>query len=323
MVVGESALRTVTVPCTAIRGATDGPVLVVTAGCHPMELNGIYASVRLGQLVDPEKLTGTVLIVHVQNVHGFELKRGHLSPLDSVNMSRAFPVLGRTVETTGGVSHQAKSLTYNVAEAIFEKLVRKANLLVDLHGGELQEWLAPNIEIIPIGETKIDDETRKLAHAFGFDLVWEVPQGTIPQMPGYPGRGSSVGEAMRLGIPGAICEVGSEGRLEEPLVDLTVNGLLNVMRTYGMLSGEAAKTTTQVLSGGNVLFSSRAGLFLNYTKPAQQLAKDQLLGKIVSLKGEVLEEFKAPCASVVTNTVTLGVANPGDMLFVLGNVVQK
>lgn len=322
MAVAESALRVVAVPCTAMRGRQDGPTLVVTAGCHPMELNGIYASVCLAGRVEPDELAGTLIIVHVQNVFGFELKRGHISPLDSVNMARAFPVAGRMVEDTGGVSHQSKSLTYMAADTIFDKVVRKADLLVDLHGGELQEWLAANIEILPLGEPEIDDKTRALARAFGFDMIWEVPYGTIPQMPTYPGRGSAVGEAMRLGIPGVFCEVGSEGRLEEPLVELTVEGLLNVMRTYGMLPGEARQVEAQVLSGGNVLFATRGGLFLNYTRPAQQLASGESLGRIVSLSGETLEEFFAPCASVVTNTITLGVANPGDMLYVLGNIVE-
>lgn len=321
MPVGETALKTVTVPCTAIRGAADGPTLAITAGCHPMELNGIMATVRLAGLLEPATLRGTVVMVHVQNVMGFELKRGHASPLDGINMSRAFPVEGAraAVEETGSVSHQARSLTFHSAERIFDSIVRKADLLVDMHGGELHEWLAANIEILPTGEPDIDRRTRELARAFGFEILWEVPQGTVPQMPKYPGRGSAVREAMALGIPGVFCEVGSEGRLEEPLVELTLNGLLNVMRTYGMLPGEPVRREPEVFSGGNVLFSTRGGLFWNYSKPGDRLTKGQLLGRIVSLRGEVLEEIHAPGAGVMTNTITLGVTNPGDMLYVIGD----
>ncbi len=319
MPVGETALKTVTVPCNALRGDRDGPVLVLTAGCHPMELNGIMATVRLARLLDPAQLAGTVVMVHVQNVMGFELKRGHKSPLDGINMARAFPVEGREVEETGSVSHQAKSLTYMAAETIFDGIVRHADLLVDLHGGELHEWLAPNIEILPTGEPEVDAKTRALARAFAFDILWEVPQGTIPQMPTYPGRGSVVREAAALGIPGVFCEVGSEGRLEEDLVELTVNGLLNVMRTYGMLAGEPIRREPEVYVGGNVLFASRGGLFFNYSKPGDRLTKGQLLGRLIDLSGEVVEEFHAPGAGVMTNTITLGIANPGDMLYVIGD----
>lgn len=319
--VGETALKQVTVPCTAIRGAKVGPTLVITAGCHPMELNGILSTVRLASLLDPAEISGTVIMVHVQNVMGFEFKRGHASPLDGINMAKAFPIAGRTVEETGSVSHQGRSLTYMAAETIYGQLIGHADLLIDMHGGELHEWLAPNIEILPIGQAEVDEKTRELARAFAFDTIWEVPAGTIPEMPTYPGRGSAVLEAMHQGIPAVFCEVGSEGRLEEPLVELTVNGVLNVMRTYGMLPGKPVTSDAQVLSGGHVLFSSRAGLFLNYTKPGQRIHLNEVLGRVVNLRGEVVEEIVSPCEGVITNTITLGVTNPGDMLYVIGDVI--
>jgi hypothetical protein len=318
--VGESVLKQVTVPCTALRGSQDGPVMAVTAGCHPMELNGILAAIRLAAALDPRELSGTVVIVHVQNVMGFELKRGHISPLDGINMAKAFPIGGRTVEDTGAVSHQGRSLTYAAAETIFEQIISRANFLIDLHGGELHEWLAPNIEILPIGQPDVDDRTRAFARAFAFDTIWEVPHGSIPEMPSYPARGSAVLEAMYRGIPAVFCEVGSEGRLEESLVDFTVQGILNVLKTYHMLPGHAETRSTQVLTGGHVLFASRAGLFLNYTRPGQRLQTGQLLGRIVDLKGQVVEEIQAPSEGVITNTITLGVANSGDMLYVIGNI---
>jgi hypothetical protein len=39
----------------------------------------------------------------------------------------------------------------------------------------------------------------------------------------------------------------------------------------------------------------------------------------VNLQGETVEEFHAPGAGVMTNTITLGVVNPGDMLYVIGD----
>jgi predicted deacylase len=320
MPVAKSALKQVTVPCTALRGRNGGPTLAITAGCHPMELNGILATVRLAAALDPEELSGTVVIVHVQNVMGFEFKRGHTSPLDGINMGKAFPIVDHIVEDTGAASHQGRSLTYLAAETIFEQVISHADFLIDMHGGELHEWLAPNIEILPIGKSDVDERTRSFARAFGFDTIWEVPEGTIPEMPSYPGRGSAVVEAMHRGIPAVFCEVGSEGRLEESLVDFTVKSVLNVMRTYRMYPGEAEQRPAQVLSGGHVLFASRAGLFLNYSKPAQRLTPGQLLGRIIDLRGEVVEEILAPSEGVITNTITLGVANPGDMLYVIGDV---
>jgi hypothetical protein len=166
----------------------------------------------------------------------------------------------------------------------------------------------------------VDERARSLARAFGFDTIWEVPAGSIPQMPSYPARGSAVLEAMHRGIPAVFCEVGSEGRLEESLVEFTVEGVLNVMKTLRMIPGPARDQPAQVLRGGQVLFASRAGLFLNYSRPAQRLQPGQVLGRIVDLRGQTVEEIQAPAEGVITNTITLGVANSGDMLYVIGNV---
>lgn len=322
MRVGESALRSITVPCTALRGRKDGPTIAITAGCHPMELNGILAAARLGNALDPELLAGTVLIVHVQNVMGFEFKHGHTSPFDGINMGKSFPIGNRMVEEAGAVSHQGRSLSYTASETIFERIISLSNFLIDMHGGELYEWLAPNIEILPIGDADVDERTRVFARSFSFDTIWEVPQGSIPEMPTYPGRGSAVREAMQHGIPAVFCEVGSEGRLEEPLVDFTVKAVLNVMRTLKMYPGAVETRSAQVLRGGHVLFASRGGLFINHAKPAQRLSPGQLIGQIVSLRGEVVEDIRAPSEGVLTNTITLGVANPGDMLYVIGDVTS-
>ncbi|MEJ8569133.1 succinylglutamate desuccinylase/aspartoacylase family protein [Elongatibacter sediminis] len=315
----ETAAGPVTIPCTVIRGAEDGPVLAVTAACHPMELNGVLASIRLVKAIKPEKLRGTVAIVHVQNVFGFMMRRGHISPLDGVNMGTAFSAEDSTVEEGGSVSHQGKSVTHQIADCVFRHFNSKADYLIDLHGGELHESLMSNIEILPIGDEETDQRTREFAASFGFDHVWEVPHGSIPEMPSYPARGSAVMECMQSGIPAVYCEVGSEGRLEEPLVDQTVKGILNAMRTLKMLPGRAEKKTPRTLVGGHVLFAGRGGLFVAKCAAGDTLRKNQIIGQIIDVRGEVVEKIRCPRAGVLTNINTLGVVNPGDMLYVIGN----
>ncbi|WP_168694334.1 succinylglutamate desuccinylase/aspartoacylase family protein [Sphingomonas flavalba] len=320
LAVGETALREVTVPVTVICGHQDGPTIAVTAACHPMELNGVLTAIRLVERIEPVDLSGTVLIVHVQNVMGFEHKRGHASPLDGVNFGKAFPT-GIKVEGTGNVSHQGLSLSFSSADTIFRQIIKQADMLIDLHGGELFESLKENIEILTVADDETNRRTREMARAFGFDLIWEVPQGSIPEMPSYPERGNAVMEAMKSGIPAVFCEVGSEGRLEEALVEKTIAGILNVMRTYHMLPGDAVKTNARVLIGGHVLFSSRGGLFLNRAVAGQEVEKGEILGEIVNLKGKTVEEIRSPNHCMVSNTITLAITNPGDMLYVLGNIV--
>ena len=316
---GETALGPVQIPCTVISGANKGPRVAVTAACHPMELNGVMTAARLAREIDPQHLSGTVAIVHVQNIFGFMMRRGHISPLDGVNFGTAFSSHRAAVEEGGSVSHQGMSVSHQIADCVFENFIKDADYLIDLHGGELHESLMSNIEILPAGDEETNERTREFAAAFGFDHVWEVPVGSIPQMPSYPASGSAVFESMRLGIPAIYCEVGSEGRLEESLVDFTVQGILNAMRFLSMLPGEHRKKEPMTLVGGNVLFAGRGGLFIAKCEAGDTLEKDQVIGEIFSIRGEVLETLRCPARGVLTNVNTLGVVNPGDMLFVIGS----
>jgi uncharacterized protein len=308
------------VPITVMVGVKPGPTLAVTAACHPMELNGVVTSIRLKREIDPEVLAGTLLIVHVQNIFGFQAKKGHISAVDGVNMGRAFPVPAETETSSGFVSHQTKSPTYQIADKIFHEVTAKADYLIDLHGGELSESLYPNIEIKPTG-TAVDERSRFLAQAFGFDYIWEVPKGSIVEMPDYPGRGSGVLEACLMGIPGAICEVGGEGKIEPSLVDFTVQGIKNVMAHLDMIPGEKVPPDATVLVGGNVLFGERGGLHLSEARAGDRLHEGQKLGELIDLSGDVVQTFIAPHEGILLNKVTLDVVNPGDMLYVIGNVV--
>lgn len=316
----ETAFGKVELPCTVIRGKESGPVLAVTAACHPMELNGVLASIRLKQQLKPEKLAGTVVIVHVQNVFGFMMKHGHTSPLDGINMGGAFRSRLAEVEETGNVSHQGKSVTHQIADTIFEQIISKSDYLIDLHGGELQESLMPNIEILNTGDESVNDRTREFAFSFGFDYVWEVPRGSLPEMPSYPADGSAVMEAMKCGIPGVYFEVGSEGHIDEKEVAFSVKSIKKAMRYLKMLPGNPRAKKSTVLYGGNVLFAGRGGLYVPNCKAGDTLRKNQILGKIISLTGEVLETHRCPARGVLTNIYTLGVVNPGDMLYVIGKL---
>ncbi len=194
------------------------------------------------------------------------------------------------------------------------------NYLVDLHGGELHESLASNIEIMPTGDEKVDQEMREFAQWFGFDWVWEVPKGSIPEMPNYPGRGSAIVEGAYLGIPGVLCEVGGEGKIKESQVEEVVQGLRNVMVHLGMRKGKKTPLRSRFLRGGHVLFARRGGIFICRAEAGERVAKDQILGQIMDLSGEVVETFRSPSNGILLNRITLGIANPGDMLYVIGNL---
>ncbi|RDV15915.1 hypothetical protein DXT99_07965 [Pontibacter diazotrophicus] len=79
------------IPVTVFHGSKRGPVLGITAGVHGMEYAPIMAAQQLPRQLDPTKMSGTVLLVHMANVPAF-LHRGlRVNPMDGKNLNRVFP----------------------------------------------------------------------------------------------------------------------------------------------------------------------------------------------------------------------------------------
>ena len=79
------------IPITTIRGAAPGPVLALIAGNHGYEYPPILALQRLRTLIDPARLKGTVIMVHVANMPSFLGRTVYFSPVDGKNLNRVYP----------------------------------------------------------------------------------------------------------------------------------------------------------------------------------------------------------------------------------------
>src|SRR3982074_2077023 len=119
------------IPVTTIRGAGPGPVLALIAGNHGYEYPPILALQRLRTLIDPAKLKGTIIMVHVANMPSFLGRTVYFSPVDGKNLNRVYP--GRK---DGTVSER-------IAYAITTEVIEKADYVVDLHCGDGNESLRP------------------------------------------------------------------------------------------------------------------------------------------------------------------------------------
>jgi predicted deacylase len=62
----------VAVPVTVINGTEPGPRLLCTAAIHGDELNGMKVCQELAQAYDPGDIAGTLVLLHVVNVPGFQ-----------------------------------------------------------------------------------------------------------------------------------------------------------------------------------------------------------------------------------------------------------
>src|SRR5438309_3975685 len=80
-----------TIPITTFHGTKPGPVLALVAGNHGYEYPPILALQMLRGRVNPKKLAGAVIMVHVANMPSFLGRTVYFSPVDQKNLNRVYP----------------------------------------------------------------------------------------------------------------------------------------------------------------------------------------------------------------------------------------
>ncbi len=117
------------IPLSVIHGAKPGPVLAVVAGVHGFEFASILAAERLAERVDPAQLKGTLVLVRVANISGFEGRSPNVNPVDRKNLNRLFP------------GNADGSQTERIADLISRQVVARSDFLMDIHSGDGAEFL--------------------------------------------------------------------------------------------------------------------------------------------------------------------------------------
>src|SRR4029078_7105688 len=79
----------ISIPVEVIRGKLDGPTLFVSAAVHGDELNGVEICRRLLDLRQLKEINGTLLVIPIVNVFGFNNLSRYLP--DRRDLNRSFP----------------------------------------------------------------------------------------------------------------------------------------------------------------------------------------------------------------------------------------
>jgi predicted deacylase len=293
IVFADERLAGIEHPAFEARGEKDGPHVALIGGIHGCEYSSMAAVTRFMNELDASQLAGSITAVPVVSMQSFEGRSPFVVPEDGKNLNRAFP---GTYEGT---------YTDALARAVFDELIAPADALLDLHGGDLVEALEP-FAIYDPGPA--EEQARALAVAFGLPYV-------VREEPGELG-GMTCSAAAAAGIPAVIAEAGGCGQLDEEAVAMLVRGVRNALRSLGMLPGEVERTDGQKLVGAFDWLRCRdVGFWESAVRAGDEVGEGQVLGRVKSLWGDVLEEIHAPRAGVVLFlTTSAAVADDGLLL---------
>jgi hypothetical protein len=280
-------------PVISITGAKDGPVLFVNAGVHGGEYPAIEAVIRLSKMLDPKKISGTVILMPCLNLPAFRTRTPFVCPIDNVNPNRVFPG-----DPSGSYSEQ-------MTHALIHEFVVHADVYVDLHGGDIPEALVPFVICRAAAGSdakRVADVARKSKE---IAMVFGVPYVLTVSKPVQPSKGqSSYAAAAEKGIPAILAEAGGVGQMQEDQVELLVNGVRNVMTHLGMLSEDLRlkrgdRKKTEVLTKFEWVYTKHAGMWYPKIATGDHVKKGEQIGTVGDLFGDVLEKIISPVNGVV------------------------
>jgi predicted deacylase len=298
-----------TLTVRVVNGTAPGPVLGLESGSHGDEAFAIQTIHEAIDGIHPGQLRGAVLGMPVCNPIAFETYTrltGLGMTTDAVNMNTVFP------------GDPKGSLVAKMAHAITTHYLPKLDALIDFHSGGLES--AIDYTLVKQSGGPLAGRILELSKAFGSSVL------SITRT--VSGSNRSISElAEDQGIPTVVAMLGgATTSSERPIIERSVDGVKNVMRSLDMIDGEVARNPNQVVIGDRLLVRhQQGGVFqpvLGFDEIGRQVPEGTLAGVVRDpYTNEVLEEYRAPYPKTIVIMLRgiFGRVYPGDYGYIFGD----
>lgn len=255
------AYGVIPVPIAVIANGS-GPTVMISAGVHGDEYEGLVIVRRLLRDLRPDQISGRVLLLPAVNLPAVRAAT-RVSPIDGQNMNRAFP------------GAPATGPTALIADFIERTLLPSVDFAVDLHSGGTRSFYAPCAYVYAAGDA--DFRRRKLAamHAFGAPLTTVVAATSS--------GGSLSAACERHGVVMIATELGGGGVLDRRALAIGDEGTRALLVHAGVLSGDTAERRTtlhHVESRASAVMATIDGMLEHAGEPGEPVAAGDIAGWI-------------------------------------------
>ncbi len=209
----------------------------------------------------------------------------HVNPIDRKGMNSLYPGLRDGTQTERALF------------IVASEIVERADVIVDLHGGDIDEDLRPYSYLTRTGNPSQDDEAKRLVLAFGLDhvIVRDIDvanPASIRSLGGY---------SLSKGKVAIVAEAGRSGTVLPVDVDALINGSLNVLGSMKMIARAVtpvAKVTW--ITAGSRVQADKGGMFFATAKRDTIVAEGAVVGYTTDYLGRKTGDIKAPVAGLVS-----------------------
>jgi predicted deacylase len=262
-----------------ITAPSAGPTVALLGGVHGDEYEGVIAARWLIAHLRSVLVKGSIRAAAPAHPAAWETTTRE-SPLDGKNLARVFP--GNAEGTP----------TESVARELTERVLRGADLLIDLHSAGTN-FEMPFLCGFQDDGGSVSATSRQLADVFAADFTWRHS--------GKPAPGRSLSVAFELGIPAIYTEGGGGRSVRFNELTGYTNGVLRVLRELSMVAGAPSptKSSIRVLGDGNTdigITSPASGFMVSRVESGEPCATGQALADIVDIDGKTIDQIRAPQA---------------------------
>jgi hypothetical protein len=274
----------INIPIYVWRGREPGPAVFVTAAVHGDEINGAGA---IRHLITEQPFTidaGTLVLVPVVNILGFERHSRYLP--DRRDLNRSFP------------GDSEGSLASRLARTITDSIIGRCDYGIDLHTAAVRRTNFPNIR----ADMK-DERVADLARAFGAEIIVDSrgPRGTLRR------------SACRIGKPTIILEAGEVWKVEPFYIDYAVRGVRNCLIHLKMVRGRIHAPEYAIVADKTTWVRAMHGGFLSFhVAPGEFVEQGAAIATNTSLTGQEQNVIEAPVDGMVLGMTTIPSVAPGD-----------
>ncbi|MFC7167376.1 succinylglutamate desuccinylase/aspartoacylase family protein [Halospeciosus flavus] len=296
--VGETRDGTpIGLPVAVVNGAESGETLYIQAASDGDELNGVGVVNRVVPQLDPQELSGQVLVTGVTNWHAYQVAE-HRNPIDDTKLNRAFP------------GNPDGSSSERIAHAVFDAATR-ADYVLDLHQGSTSRMIN-EVRVRCGRHHRMHRESLELAKVFGCGHILDQkgPEGQLARA------------APDEGIPTVDPELGGCVGWDEESIEYGVEGVFNVLRYYGFLDGDV-ETEPQTRATGFDRYGSPTGGLVRFQKDlGDEVSRGDVLFRVTDVFGQLKAEVTADSDGVFWRSRRLPQVASGEYVCSVGTNVS-
>lgn len=291
---GNPALKGHTCPIIELSGAEAGPRLCVMAGIHINEASSIAAAIAIAGDFDPRHFRGTLSIIPIVSTHNIFKYTAVSPPSGDRDLHWSYP--GDPLGTFNDC----------LADALINEWAADADVLVDMHGGDLDERMARYVVIQSTGDPEFDARAEAAAACFDTPLVVALHASAMNE----PGRCcTALAARRRIAL---VSEAGDFGMADPDSIAWHRNGIRELTALLGMTGGNVREPRAQqYLDQYEWITSPESGIVEKAFKPGDWIEEGACIGIVTDHYGREKAAIRAPQAGYVMMQKSLQFAPRG------------